>query len=259
MAVSGRQRRVVICCSLALLALSLLANPAAATRASEDVADATVTGRDAPGERGVTDENGSGNATASADAAIRVTSASVPRQRVDAGDLAVVETTLTNNGSVTNTTVVAVTLGSETVAGRPVTVPAGGSRRVVFAIPADANGTLAVDGTVAGELTVTDGRESASPTASPSATDAETDDAIDDENDDATDAETEAENDATDDPSDETTHSPTETSSDGGGVSVPNPLALWPGGALATTLVGIVAIVVATYAVLKAIAIYLGY
>jgi len=52
-----------------------------------------------------------------------------------------------------------------------------------------------------------------------------------------------------------------EDGGDGGGfdVPIPNPLALWPDGLVGTILTGVIGLLVGTYGVLKALALYLGY
>jgi hypothetical protein len=113
-------------------------------------------------------------------------------------------------------------------------VPADENRTLQFATRVDRTTGFAVDGTVAGVVTVEPADErppTTNETPSTAAGDAAT---------------------VTDRPG---TTATGET--DGGGL--PNPLALWPGGIVGTAIAGLLGLVAVTYGVLKALAVYLGY
>lgn len=176
------------------------------------------------GPYGVDDETAVKNGDDGGEAAISVTEALLVTKSVAVGEFAVVNATLVNGGDAGGTYDVGLSVGPRVVTTKPVTVPAGESRQVQFVTRVTRSGTVAVNGTIAGVLSVA---EATSP----------------DDGTDPADTETSSSGDARDD----------------GGVPVPNPLALWPDGFVGAVLTAILGIVVALYAVLKALAIYLGY
>ena len=177
------------------------------------------------------DASSDGTDGASDGAKIRVREATLVDESVAFGEYAVGEATLVDEGDESATFVAGLTVGPDVVLTRPVTIAAGGRQEIQFATRATRNGTVAVNGSIAGDLTVTGLNAT---TAERTATEA------------------------------------AGNGSDGGGVSdigasgdvdipIPNPLALWPDGLVGAVLTGVIGIVVGTYAVLKALAIYLGY
>lgn len=166
-----------------------------------------------------------GAADSGGEADVGLRSASLAPTTVDYGETAVVTVDLVNEGAGSDTYVTGLTVGSAVVRTRPVTVPAGETRRVELAFEATENATVAVNGTIAGEVAVV-----GAPTAS--------------------------------DPADGTpaASSGNESGSLVGGLpAIPDPLSLWPGGLLGTVLAGVLGVGVTLFAVLKALAIYLGY
>jgi hypothetical protein len=154
---------------------------------------------------------------------ISVVSAELLTSEVRFGEPALVSASLQNKGQVSGTSTVGVTAGTDVVATRPVTIPANETRTVELSFAASENATVAVNGSVAGDLVVTD-----VPT-----------------------------------PADSGTEAGEGANSSGGGfipsISIPNPLALWPDGIVGTALAGLIGFVVVAFLVLKTVAWYLGY
>lgn len=145
-------------------------------------------------------------------ASILVTNSTLLTETVDAGDRAVVRAIASNSGNATGTYVVGFVVNNSAVSTTTVTVPAGENRSVTFAEPVEAGGTVVVNGTIAGTLSVEANQsDGAATTAS------------------------------------------------GGGLPIPNPLALWPGGFVGRALGAVFWFAVILYGVLKGLALYLGY
>jgi plastocyanin len=154
---------------------------------------------------------------------IEVQSANLLAAEARFGEPALVSANVRNTGNASGTSTIGVTAGPDVVATRPVTIPANETRTVELSFNASENATIAVNGSRAGDLVVTD-----VPTPAETSTEA-----------------TEAGN-----------------SSSGGlvpSVPVPNPLALWPDGIIGTALAGLIGFVVVVFLVLKTVAWYLGY
>ena len=147
--------------------------------------------------------------------------------------------TLANDGTERGSFLAGLAVGSQVVDTRQVTVDGGERRSVSFATRAVSDGTVSVNGTVAGDLRVVEGTET--PTAT-----AESGGGLFSNGD---------ENDTSEGGNE------SEDGGDGGGfdVPIPNPLALWPDGLVGTILTGVIGLLVGTYGVLKALALYLGY
>lgn len=169
--------------------------------------DAETGTNDADGDDGEPD--GDDVVVETGSSSIRVANSTLLTESLDAGDRLLVRATARNDGNATGTSVVGLVVNNSVVTTTPVTVPAGENRTVTFAEPVDEGGTVVVNGTIAGTLSVsgTNGSVAAS----------------------------------------------------GGGLSIPNPLALWPGGFFGRALGAIFWFTVILYAVLKGLAIYLGY
>ncbi|SFS01383.1 PGF-pre-PGF domain-containing protein [Halomicrobium zhouii] len=167
---------------------------------------------------------------------IRVADARLVRDSVPLGEYVVVEVTLANDGIERGSFLAGLSVGSRVVDTRRVTVDAGETRSVSFATRAVSNGTVSVNGTVAGDLRVVTRDETPTEESGGGLLSNDGNDTGEEAN-------------------------GSENSGDGGGfdVPIPNPLALWPDGLVGTVLTGIVGLVVGTYGVLKALAIYLGY
>lgn len=179
-------------------------------------------------------DGSSAETTDAASGSVVVASARVADTSVTAGEYAVVEATVVNRGAETATGTVPLSANGSVRAERSVTVPADENRTLQFATRVDRTTEFAVDGTVAGVVTVEPADErppTTNETPSTAAGDAAT---------------------VTDRPG---TTATGET--DGGGL--PNPLALWPGGIVGTAIAGLLGLVAVTYGVLKALAVYLGY
>jgi hypothetical protein len=170
---------------------------------------------------------------------VRVADASLVRDSVPLGEYLVVEVTLANDGTERGSFLAGLAVGSQVVDTRQVTVDGGERRSVSFATRAVSDGTVSVNGTVAGDLRVVEGTET--PTAT-----AESGGGLFSNGD---------ENDTSEGGNE------SEDGGDGGGfdVPIPNPLALWPDGLVGTILTGVIGLLVGTYGVLKALALYLGY
>lgn len=166
-------------------------------------------------------------------AALVLTNAALADESVTAGSFAVVTATVANRGATTGSRTLALTLDDVTVAERTVTVPPGENRTVQFATRVERGGTLAVDGTTAGTVSVEPAGENGGGEATETTT--------------ATPAPT-----ATQPPAATTT-----VTNESGGL--PNPLSFWPDGLVGTVLAGLLGLVAVVFGVLKALAIYLGY
>lgn len=159
------------------------------------------------------------------DADVSVTGAALVSESVEFGQYAVVEATLANEGDGDGTFVAGVAVGPDVVDARPVAVASGETRQISFAIRAVSNGTVTVNGTIAGELRVVDGPETPTGQA----------------------------------PDGEQSNSSDEEGDDGFEIPIPNPLTLWPDGLAGTILTGVIGFVVVGYGLLKGMALYLGY
>ena len=127
---------------------------------------------------------------------------------LDRGDRALVRAIAHNAGNATGTYRVGLVVNNTGITSTVVTVPPGENRTVTFAQRVNTGGTVVVNGTIAGTISM-----------GGNAT----------------------------------------TSGGGGGLPIPNPLALWPGGLFGRVLGAVFWLVLISYAVLKGIAIYLGY
>ncbi len=171
------------------------------------------------------------------DVDVRVTDATLASDSVAFGEYAVVEATIVNEDDVDGSSVVGVTVGPEVRETRRVTLDTGETTSVRFALRAVRNGTVAVNGTVAGDLTITGGDAAGTRSA-------------------GSESESGSETTGEGGTSDEAAGG---NDSGSGGFSIPNPLALWPDGFVGAVLTGVVSVVAVTYAILKSLAIYLGY
>jgi len=166
---------------------------------------------------------------------VRVANARLVRDAVPLGEYVVVEVTLANDGTERGSFLAGLSVGSQVVDTRQVTVDAGETRSVSFATRAVSDGTVSVNGTVAGDLRVF--------TRDETPTEESGGGLLSNDGNGAGEEANGSENDST----------------GGFDVPIPNPLALWPDGLVGTILTGVIGLVVGTYGVLKALAIYLGY
>lgn len=149
--------------------------------------------------------------TVTGSASILVTNSTLLTGAVDAGDRVLVRATARNAGNATGTFEMGLVVNNSHVTTTPVTVPPGENRSVTFAERVETGGTVVVNGTIAGELSVEGGQAA------------------------------------------------TAAESGGGGLPIPNPLSLWPGGLVGRVLGAVFWFLAVSFTVLKALAIYLGY
>lgn len=239
-------------------------------------------------------DDGSGSDSETSDpapASIVVTDASLLDDTVQSGGYAIVTATVTNRGDQTGSRSIPLSANGTTVATRTVTLPPGANRTLQFATRVESPVQLSVDETTAGTVTIE--RTSASggtePTATPTPTGDETPTptadgtAIPESNATATPTTnataTPAAN-ATATPAANATGTPQSATTTGAGdTATASPTAgagpataaeitttedgggggLLPGGLVGTIVGGLVGLVVVSYGLLKAVAIYLGY
>lgn len=173
----------------------------------------TADGNDeAAGDSTAETANGSTGATTAQNgsASIIVQNSTLLTTGLDRGDRAVVRAIAHNSGNVTGTYRIGLVVNNTAITSTNVTVPPGENRTVTFAERVDTGGTVVVNGTLAGTISMA-GNETAA------------------------------------------------TAGGGGGIPIPNPLAFWPGGLFGRALGAVFWFAVIVYAVLKSLALYLGY